>query len=190
MRTQFTFYKSFDDVLEDMNNEQFVSYMRAILDVQFLRKRVDDVDFTDPLLKMAWKSQKHSIKTSIDGYLNSQKKENAKDPYYGVYSTPSEGGTATLTMGVLEQDKEKGKEEVKEKEQSKRFIAPTLQEIEAVIVDKSYSVNAYNFLNHYTANGWMIGKSKMKDWKSALAQWNSRASNNVIPTLKKVESYT
>jgi len=23
------------------------------------------------------------------------------------------------------------------------------------------------FLNHYSANGWMVGKNKMKDWKAA-----------------------
>ena len=96
MRSQFTFYKSFDDVLEDLNDKQIAEYIKAMLDVQFLRVRVDEVNFSDKLLSIIWKSQKHSIQTSINGYLDSQKREKVKDPYYGCYDpkfTPYKGGT-------------------------------------------------------------------------------------------------
>ena len=45
MRTQFAFYKSFDDVYQDLNDSQKLEFISILLDVQFLRIRVDDVVF-------------------------------------------------------------------------------------------------------------------------------------------------
>lgn len=136
MRSQFTFYKSFDDVIEDMTDKQIVEYVKSLLDVQFLRKRISEISFDDKLLSMVWKSQKHSITSSIDGYLNSQKKEGVTNPYFGAYATPSEGGFFTPSNdpyeGGRQQEEEKGKEEVKvkgkEKGKGERAISPITHE--------------------------------------------------------------
>ena len=55
MRSQYTFYKSFDDIIEDLTDIQLAKYIRTINDVQFLRVKIDDVKFDDPLLKIVWK---------------------------------------------------------------------------------------------------------------------------------------
>ena len=60
------------------------------------------------------------------------------------------------------------------KPSSKRFIAPTLEEVSAYISSKGYDVDAERFINHYTANGWMVGRNKMKDWQAAIRNWNSK----------------
>ena len=123
MRTQFTFYKSFDDVIEDMSDKQIVEYIKAILSVQFLRKRISEISFDDKVLSMVWMSQKHSITSSIDGYLNSQKKEGVTNPYFGAYATPYEGGFFTPSHdpyeGGHQQEEGKGEVKVKGKEESK-----------------------------------------------------------------------
>lgn len=54
------------------------------------------------------------------------------------------------------------------------FIPPTLQEVEQLIQEKGYSVDAAVFFYFYDSNGWMVGKTKMKKWRSALAGWNCR----------------
>jgi hypothetical protein len=192
MRSQFTFYKSFDDVIEDMNDKQIVEYVKALLDVQFLRQKLEDISFDDKVLSMVWKSQKHSIQSSIDGYLNSQKKDGVKSPYYGVYSTPSEGGIFDPYEGGRQQDKEKEKEEGKEKEEdqgkqkAKRFTPPSLEEVTHHIEENQLTVNAEAFFYHYESKGWKIGKESMKSWTAALAQWNAKdkskqPSNNQLP---------
>lgn len=120
MRNQFAFYKSFDDVAQDLSDIQLATYMRILLDVQFLRIKIEDVKFEDALLNIVWKSQKHSIETSIKGYLDSQKKDSVKNPYMGVYADdiiPYEGGSSNPYEGVAQQ--EEGKEEDKEKEKVK-----------------------------------------------------------------------
>jgi len=39
---------------------------------------------------------------------------------------------------------------------------------------KGYHFTAKAFLAHYNSKGWMIGKNKMKCWKSACVTWESR----------------
>lgn len=57
---------------------------------------------------------------------------------------------------------------------AKRFVAPSLEEIRAYVYEKGYAMSAEAFYNHYEANGWMVGRNKMKSWKAAVAQWNGR----------------
>jgi hypothetical protein len=43
------------------------------------------------------------------------------------------------------------------------------------------------FYNHYESQGWMVGKNKMKNWKSAMSGWKNRSdeyakrTNNTRP---------
>ena len=30
------------------------------------------------------------------------------------------------------------------------------------------------FIDHYTSNGWMVGRNKMKDWQASVRNWISR----------------
>lgn len=117
MRQQFSFYKSFDDVYQDLNDKQRLEFMSILLDVQFLRIKIDDVTFKDNILKHIWNAQKHSIEKSIKGYLESQKNSKIKEPFFGIYEEiaplhiPSEG--VHKEEQVKEEDKEKDKEEDK-----------------------------------------------------------------------------
>jgi len=66
------------------------------------------------------------------------------------------------------------KDSISNKERGARFTPPTINEIRAVIVDKKLSCEAEGFFNHYTSNGWMVGRNKMKSWTHALYGWNER----------------
>ena len=71
----------------------------------------------------------------------------------------------------IELDKEIEKER-EDKKASSRFIPPTLEEVSAFIAENGYRVDAGRFIDYYTANGWMAGKTKMKDWKAAVRNWH------------------
>jgi phage replication O-like protein O len=53
----------------------------------------------------------------------------------------------------------------------KKFIQPTIEEVKAYCLERKKGVNPDKWYNHYTANGWMVGKTKMKDWKAAVRTW-------------------
>ena len=52
-----------------------------------------------------------------------------------------------------------------------RFSEPSVDEVKGYIAEKGYSVNADVFVAFYTSKGWMVGKSKMKDWRAAVRSW-------------------
>ena len=71
----------------------------------------------------------------------------------------------------------KEKEIIKEREKEKtarRFIPPTVEEVKARIAEMGYTFDAEAFIAFYQSNGWMVGKSKMKDWRAALVTWQKR----------------
>ncbi|MBS2210773.1 hypothetical protein KEM09_05150 [Carboxylicivirga mesophila] len=56
------------------------------------------------------------------------------------------------------------------------FTPPSLETIISFFLENvSSKVEAEKFTNHYTGNGWMMGSSKMQNWKSAAKNWIIRS---------------
>ena len=58
----------------------------------------------------------------------------------------------------------------------KKFIAPTIDEVNSYILEKGYAdVSAREFVEYYEKCGWKVGKNKdMVDWTAAVRHWHSR----------------
>ena len=54
---------------------------------------------------------------------------------------------------------------------TKRFVAPTVEEVAEYCRERSNGIDAARFVDYYTANGWKVGRNSMKDWKSAVRTW-------------------
>ena len=54
---------------------------------------------------------------------------------------------------------------------------PTLEEVQAYVTEKGYSVDAESFIAFYESNGWKVGKNPMKSWRAALVTWQKRNAN-------------
>ena len=67
------------------------------------------------------------------------------------------------------------------------FVAPTLEELTEFIQSNGYQVNAEAFISHYESKGWYVGKSKMKDWKSAVRGWHAREKDKAKPIISQKE---
>lgn len=48
-----------------------------------------------------------------------------------------------------------------------RFVPPTVEEVAAYVRERGSAVDPQVFWDFYAAKGWMVGKSKMKDWRAA-----------------------
>ena len=59
-------------------------------------------------------------------------------------------------------------------ETQKRFIPPTIEEIETFCKEENIDVDAKQFFYWNDARDWMMGKSKMKRWKSAVRTWERK----------------
>lgn len=51
------------------------------------------------------------------------------------------------------------------------FVPPTVEDVEEYCQQMGYGINPDRFVDYYTANGWMTGKTHMKDWKAAVRNW-------------------
>lgn len=52
-----------------------------------------------------------------------------------------------------------------------RFSPPTVEEVRSYCAERNNNVDAQRFVDYYTANGWLVGKNKMKDWRAAVRTW-------------------
>jgi biotin operon repressor len=54
---------------------------------------------------------------------------------------------------------------------------PTLQEVTLYCKERGNTVDPQHWLDYYTANGWRVGRSSMKDWKAAIRYWEKNGVN-------------
>lgn len=60
----------------------------------------------------------------------------------------------------------------------RRFTPPTVEEVRTYCRERQNMVDPQRFVDYYTANGWMVGKNKMKDWKAAVRTWEQNRAGN------------
>lgn len=70
-----------------------------------------------------------------------------------------------------EYDYESSKEDKKEIKTKKKFIKPSLEEVNSYCLERNNKVDAQRFIDYYEANGWKVGRNSMKDWKAAIRTW-------------------
>ena len=65
------------------------------------------------------------------------------------------------------------KNKVPKKSLVKRFVPPTVEEVREYCDSRCNNVDPKKFVDHYTTNGWVRGKSetKIKCWKACVRTW-------------------
>lgn len=68
----------------------------------------------------------------------------------------------------------------KETEARKRaaFHPPTVEQVAEYICSRGSPVDPQQFVDFYASKGWMVGKSKMKDWQASVRTWEQRSREN------------
>ena len=99
-------------------------------------------------------------------------REKKRDVTQGNVTSTLPSVSVSVSESVSEKDKEgdcKGKKKKKEV-----FKIPSVSEIDDYCKTRSNGINAQHFFDYYSARGWLIGKNKMKCWKSAVRTWENR----------------
>ena len=66
-------------------------------------------------------------------------------------------------------------------QKEKKFVKPTLEQVAAYIAERNSDVNPQRFLDYYESNGWMVGRTHMKDWKAAVRTWEAKEVKSSKP---------
>ena len=73
-----------------------------------------------------------------------------------------------------------------------KFIKPTIEEVEGYMAERGWTDPSHwaaQWVAHYEANGWKVGKNPMKQWKSAVITWERpERLGKVAPGKPKAQS--
>lgn len=98
--------------------------------------------------------------------ISEKAQNNAKikwNKYYATAKRPHSEGNATA-MPIKEN-------KIKENKKIYNIIPPTLEMVKNYCQERKNTVKAERFINFYEAKGWLVGKTKMKDWQAAVRNW-------------------
>ncbi len=70
-----------------------------------------------------------------------------------------------------------------------RFTPPTVDEVRAYCQERGNSVDPERFVDFYASKGWLVGKSKMKDWHAAVRSWERSDSQQKAQDRDRIRSY-
>lgn len=170
--------------MDELTDEEFGQFIRAYAD--YVENGIEP-GFPDRSMRMMWKTIKsfdeanqHKYSLTVEarreaGRKGAEKRWNQESKTMDANSKNSKCHNANGKNSLYKSDSVSDKKENIEKKNSdaiKRFKAPTIEQAKEYFADKGYMESeAERFVDHFTANGWKVGKSPMKDWKAAARNW-------------------
>lgn len=62
----------------------------------------------------------------------------------------------------------------KEATQRERFVPPSVSDVREYCLERGNSVDPQTFVDFYAGKNWMVGKTKMADWRACVRTWERR----------------
>ncbi|MCD8101698.1 MAG: hypothetical protein LUE26_03870, partial [Alistipes sp.] len=132
-----------------------------------------------------WENENADEKTGI------QMNTNVTDEYKRIQAYTSD--TNTIQSNTIQSNIIRDADAPTPKRQ-KKFIPPTVEEVEAYCREKDYHIDAQQFVDFYETSGWMRQKTKIKDWRACVRTWvrrqNGQANQSGKPTGPQPEILT
>jgi len=159
-------------IREDVRKEQVSQWIESLVNARFL------VPFN-------YNNESYYVIRSFRKHQRIDKPQDSKIPSAVVNTILEQfDDNSKNVTGIFQEHSCLDKE--RKGEESKRFSRPSLEMVKNYFLEKkSTELEAGKFFNHYSANGWKVGKNSMKDWKAAINQWISRSRE--FQTEKKTE---
>lgn len=70
-----------------------------------------------------------------------------------------------------------------------RFTPPTVDEVKSYCTERENNVDPARFVDFYASKGWLVGKSKMRDWRAAVRSWERSDSQQKAQDKDRIRSY-
>lgn len=69
------------------------------------------------------------------------------------------------------------------------FTPPTVDEVKSYCMERKNRVDPERFVDFYASKGWLVGKTKMKDWRAAVRSWERSDSQQKAQDKDRIRSY-
>ena len=126
----------------------------------------------------------HSRYYAFTNWKKWQRVDKPQDSIIPPFEEHSENDSRVIPESVENDSslKEKKRKEENRKEEnikdahtpSRKKIPPTLEDVQAYCVERNNGVDAQRFIDFYESKGWIVGKTKMKDWQASVRTWESK----------------
>lgn len=185
VRNQFTFYRSFFEAASKIKSKAARAEAYDAICKYALFNDAPDVDKMSDAAAIAFML----IKPNLDA--SRRKAKSGKSGGKSKQSGSKAEANDKQEQPASEKEKEDEKEDEKENEcyppnplaggseKKKRFTPPTVEQVAEYCQEKGYHIDPEAFVAFYASKGWMVGKSPMKDWKSAVVTWTKSERRRV-----------
>ena len=95
-----------------------------------------------------------------------------KKPYGSICPHTAPYGTEEETEPEIEEDTKRVYRA--DRPLRSRFVPPTVEQVRAYCEERGNGIDSAAFIDFYEARGWMLNKTKMKDWRAAVRTWERR----------------
>ena len=156
-----------------------------LLSIQEVRTAIDHLKATGEITVQT--TNKFSIATivkysdyqAIDDDSNKQDNTPDNKPSTNHQQTINKPSTTSKNIRKEEDKKENDSPNGESRARKPRaaFQPPSVEEVAEYCRERCNSVVPQLWHDHYTSNGWMVGKNHMKDWKAAVRTWEKNQDN-------------
>ena len=188
-RNSYVFYRSFKEAIDEADDTAQLSVYRAITKYA-LDGTEPDLKTMPPIARAIWKQAKPQLDANWVRYRNGCKgadfgvrggapkgnknalkeKTTPKQPQENPKTTPNLNDNLNHNVNhndIVVSDKQKP-------HTTNRMARPSVEEISEYMREKGETDSdneAQAFFDYYDSKGWLIGKTPMKRWRSAVGTW-------------------
>lgn len=170
-KKSFLLYCDLIHTVEQLTDEQAGDLFKHIL--RYVNDQEPQTE--NVITRIAFEPIKQSLKRDLQKYEDIRKRnqDNARKRWDATASDriPNDTKNADSVSDSVSVS-------VNVKKEIKGFVKPTIEQLKEYMTEQGMNDIAENWLNHYEANGWMVGKNKMKDWKASVRTWKINQKNN------------
>jgi hypothetical protein len=154
-------------ILENYDYTSLPDHSKAhLIGLWLLASRTDNKIPSDPkwLANKLGATEEVNVQTLIDaGFIS----------YHDASNT-----LANCYSDRTESVPQKRREEKRREEESGRFTPPSVNDVREYCESRNNGISAEAFVSFYQSKGWLVGKSKMKDWKASIRTWETKNKSN------------
>ncbi len=181
-KKSFLLYCDLIHVVEQLTDEQAGNLLKHIL--QYVNDKNPVTD--NVITKIAFEPIKQQLKRDLVKYEDIRKRnsDNAKKRWDATAYERIRTHTKNADS-VNDTDNDKDKDINKKV----TFVKPTLDELRDYMLSQDMLDVSNKFFDFYESKGWLIGKNKMKDWKSAVRTWKPNHLKQAQVVYNKPKAY-
>lgn len=172
MRDSMVFYRSFYEAVQDLPPEEFKKAVCALMDYGLDEIVPSSTGIEKTIYIMAKPQIDKNNKRYENGKCGGRKPSNNQ---VVTDHEPSDNQAVTECEPNVNVNVNANVNDIKKESAKKKagtFTPPTKQDVAEYVKEKGFgNVDVEMFIDYYTANGWMVGKNRMKDWKATVRNW-------------------